>query len=402
MKALFIAVLLGFGLRAQDFQQRGVFDARLFVFPQTTPGDSGKAVGDGLFRYEASRKITSWLRVYGAIDARTDSHRQTEREFRFDWNDRGLLRPALSLRRLSAMAHKGPITFEFGKQSIRWGKADVFNPMDRFAPKDFINVVDSEFMGVPAARLSIEKGSDTIDLIWQIRFTPSRVPLLNQRWAVLPDGFAFRNGRTDYPGGAAVGIRWNHVGKGYEYSLAFYDGHNHLPLFSVGVTPELKINLNKYYPQMKMYGVTAAVPTRWFTIKGESAYFTSSTKTADEYFQYVVQLERQSGEWSFVGGYAGEVVTERRNPLGFSPDRGLAKTFLGRASLTIDPYRSMAFEGAVRQNGDGSWLKSEYTQTLNAHWKAVAAFSWIRGSAGDFLGQYRKNSHAVMGVRYSF
>ena len=402
MKGLFIVVLQGLGLGAQDFQQRGFFDSRLFVFPQTAQGDSGQVVGDGLFRYEASRKITSWLRIHGAFDARTDSHRQTEREFRFDWNDRGLLRPAFSLRRLSVVAHKGPITFEFGKQFIRWGKADVFNPMDRFAPKDFINVVDSDFMGVPAARLSIEKGSDTIDLIWQIRFTPSRVPLLNQRWAVLPDGFGFRNGRTDYPGGASAGIRWNHVGKGYEYSLAFYDGHNHLPLFTASVTPDLKINVNKYYPRMRMYGATAAVPIRWFTIKGESAYFTSSTKTADEYFQYVVQVERQSGEWSFVGGYAGEVVTERRNPLGFSPDRGLAKTFLGRASLTIDPSRSIAFEGAVRQNGDGSWLKSEYTQTLSAHWKAVAAFSWIHGNAGDFLGQYRKNSHAVLGVRYSF
>jgi len=28
-----------------------------------------------------------------------------------------------------------------------------------------------------------------------------------------------------------------------------------------------------------------------------------------------VQLERQSGEWLFVGGYAGEHVTERRAAL---------------------------------------------------------------------------------------
>ena len=28
---------------------------------------------------------------------------------------------------------------------------------------------------------------------------------------------------------------------------------------------------------------------------------------------YVVQLERQTGEWVLVGGYAGEVVTERRS-----------------------------------------------------------------------------------------
>ena len=402
MKLLVSIVLLGHLLNGQDFQQRGYFETRLIVFPQTAPGDSGQAVVDSLLRYEASQKLFPWLRIHAALDLRTDSHRTTEREWRFDWQDRSLLRPAFGLRRLSVVAHKGPVTFEFGKQFIRWGKADVFNPMDRFAPKDFLNVVDSDFLGVPAARLSLEKGSDTLDLVWQLRFTPSRTPLLNQRWAVLPQGFVFRNGTTDFPGGGAGGVRWNHLGKGYEYSVAFYEGRNNLPLFNASLSPTLTVNINKYFAQMRMYGATAAVPLRWFTVKGESAYFTSSTKSADNYMQYVIQLERQSGEWSFVGGYAGEVVTQRRNPLGFSPDRGLAKAFVGRASLTIDAYRTLAFEGAVRQNGDGSWLKTEYTQSLNQHWKAVAAFSWIRGTASDFLGQYRRNSHALLGLRYSF
>ena len=403
MKLLIPCALLSSLAAGQDFQQRGYFETKLFVFPQAAPGDSGRAVTDGLLRYEASRKLTPWLRIYGALDARTDSHRTTEREWRFDWQDRSLLRPAISLRRFSAVAHKGPITFEFGKQFIRWGKTDIFNPMDRFAPKDFLNVVDSDFLGVPAARLSIEKGADTLDLVWQLRFTPSRVPLLNQRWVLLPAGFVFRNGVTDFPGGGAGGLRWNHLGKGYEYSVAFYEGHNTLPLFNASVSPiSAGIRLNKYFAQMRMWGATTAIPLRWFTVKAESGYFTSSTKSADEYVQYVVQMERQSGEWSFVGGYAGEVVTQQRNPFGFAPDRGLAKAFVGRASLTIDPYRSIAFEGVVRQNGDGSWLKTEYTQTLNEHWKAVAAFNWIRGTASDFLGQYRLNSHALLGLRYSF
>jgi hypothetical protein len=117
---------------------------------------------------------------------------------------------------------------------------------------------------------------------------------------------------------------------------------------------------------------------------------------------YVVQLERMAGEWFFVGGYAGEAVTSSRNSLDFAPDRGLTGAFLGRAGYTIDANRSLAWEAALRDNGDGLWLKFEYSHALGQHWRATAGFTWIRGSPGDFLGQYRRNSHGSVALRYSF
>jgi len=97
-----VAVLLVFGLGAfaQDFQQRGYVDLRTSYFPQTAANDSGRVIADALLRYEASAKLTPWLKLNGALDARSDSHRQTERSARFDWQDRGFLRPAFSFRRL--------------------------------------------------------------------------------------------------------------------------------------------------------------------------------------------------------------------------------------------------------------------------------------------------------------
>jgi len=80
----------------------------------------------------------------------------------------------------------------------------------------------------------------------------------------------------------------------------------------------------------------------------------------------------------------------------------LADAFLGRASYTMGPRRSIAFEAAVRQSGDGAWLKSEYTHTFGRHWRAVAGFTLIRGERTDFLGQYRRNSHGLLALRYSF
>jgi hypothetical protein len=36
------------------------------------------------------------------------------------------------------------------------------------------------------------------------------------------------------------------------------------------------------------------------------------------------------------------------------------------------------------------------------NWRATAGFAAIRGNAGDFLGQYRRNSHGILALRYSF
>lgn len=135
-----------FAMLAQNFEQRGFIDNSTTLYLQTAPNDHVQAVNATLLRWEVSYKITPWLKISGAVDATTDTHDQTERSFRFDFDDRSTLRPAFSLRRYSATLHKGKFTAELGRQFIRWGKADILNPTDRFAPKDYLsNVVDADF-----------------------------------------------------------------------------------------------------------------------------------------------------------------------------------------------------------------------------------------------------------------
>ena len=124
----------------------------------------------------------------------TDTHEQAERSWALDVDERAILRPALSMRRMSATFHKGHVTAELGRQFIRWGKADILNPTDRFAPKDYLsNVVEPDFLGVTAARVTWSPAKTRVDLVWQPWFTPSRTPLLDQRWTAIPaeaDGVA--------------------------------------------------------------------------------------------------------------------------------------------------------------------------------------------------------------------
>jgi hypothetical protein len=387
---------------AQDFSQRGFLETGGQFYPQTAPNDSSHAVGEALLRYEAFYKAAPGLQIAGAIDARTDTHRQTERDFGLSWWDRERRRPAFELRRLSATYVRGKLTLETGKQFIRWGKADVLNPTDRFAPRDFLNVVDNDFLGVTAVRATYGGQSNTLEAVYSPRLTPSRIPLLNQRWAALPPGVPVRELPPDFPGGPQFGARWNHIGRAAEYSVSFYDGYDHLPLFRI--RPAMAgYEARRFYPRMRMYGGDLAAPLSAVTLKAEAAYFTSSTRESDEYVLYVLQLERQAGEWSFVGGYAGQATTKRgAGAPQFSPVRGFTRSFVAHAGYTIDATRSVLFDAVVRQNGHGSWLKSEYTQPFGQHWRATLGIAWIRGENTDFVGQFHRNSHALAALRYSF
>ncbi len=391
---------------AQDFKQRGFLETQLSLYPQTASNDSSHVVDESLFRYEASYKVRPWLRFSAGLDARLDTHQQVERSPRLDLPDRSMRRPALSLREFKATISKGRFTADLGKQFIRWGKADILNPTDRYAPKDFLSVTDPGFLAIIAARAVYDTGANSVEVVWQPRFTPSRTPLLNQRWTVLPAaiaGIPLQDDGAHFPGRSSFGARWNHVGAGYELSASFYDGFNSLPVFR-GVLDSLqtRIDLLRFYPALRLYGADAAVPLRWFTVKTEAAYYTSPDKHQDEYVIYVIQLERQIKEFSLVAGYAGDVVTARSHSLQFSPERGFARAILAHAQYTIDANRSVALEAAVRQNGRGSLLRPQYSQAIGQHWRATVGFTWIRGEPDDFLGQYHRNSYALLVLRYSF
>jgi hypothetical protein len=395
---------------AQDFSQRGYLETQVSIFPQTTPNDSSHAVGDAIFRWDVNYKVESWLTFSGGIQAETDTHNQTERTLHLDWQDRGLLRPAFELHSFKTTIHKGHVTADLGKQFIRWGTADILNPTDRFAPRDYLTVVDNDFLGVLGGRVVVEGGGNSIDMV-VTRFTPSRMPLLDQRWTVLPPELTIpiENAETHFPGGPQYGVRLKHIGRAFEASASYFEGYNDVPLLGPASPPDSPILFaERFYPKIRVYGLDSAISLPWFTIKTESAYFqsrvppTSTTPQADDYILYVIQLERQVGEWTFVGGYSGEAVTEARQSLNFDPERGLARAFLGRVGYNIDTRRSVAVEAAERQNGAGTWVRAEYSHLLGAHWRATAEAVAIAGHSTDFLGQYRQNSHFIFKVRYSF
>ncbi len=404
--ACLVSGLMSASALAQGVSQKGFVETTVIWYPQPSSSETAGVINEYLARYEVSVKPEPWLRLTGSLDLRADTLMQTEYAWSLDWFDRRIKRSALGSRRLDITISRGPITLEVGKQNVRWGKTDILTPTDRFAPRDMLSVFDTDFLGVTAARFTAGLQANTLDVVWVPVFTPSRVPLLDHRWAVMPPdaaGVTIRDAGARYPHGSQTGARWNHVGEGYEFSVSAFRGFNTLPRFDAQVNfLESSVDLTRVYPRIWMAGADGAVPLSMLTLKGEAAYFGSVDKSTDDYVQFVIQLERQAGEWFFVGGYAGEVVTKRRTLDVPAFDRGLTRTVLGRAGYTIDTNRSLAFDGAIRQDGRGSWTRVEYSQASGQHVRVTARLTWIRGRDSDFIGQFHRNSHATVTVRYSF
>jgi hypothetical protein len=391
---------------AQTVSHRGFVEGLAFVFPQTTPEDQVHVVADLLARAEIFARPVPWLQLAGGAELRANSHDQVDGVVAFV--DHGARRPLLALRTLSATLTRGPFTLDAGKQFIRWGKTDIVVPTDRFAPRDYLNVLDAPFIPITGVRGTAQLGSYSVEAVWVPLFTPSRVPLQDQRWAprppALPSGVALVETPPSYPKGSQVGVRVGQMASRVDYALSFFDGFNHEPDIRVSAFDPVSssIEFTRVYPSIRSYGADMALPLRWLALKAEAAYVTAPSKDTDEYVLYVVQLERQQGEWVFVGGYAGEEVTEQRSLLTFAPDRGLSRSIVARASYTIDANRRVEAESAVRQDGDGVYVKGEYSQARGQHWRTTITGVVIAGARDDFIGQYRRNSHVRVTARYSF
>ena len=330
---------------------------------------------------------------------------QVEDAWRLDFNDRSVLRPRAAIHRLTASITANHFTLDAGKQFIRWGRADILSPTDRFAPRDYLNVIDTEFLPVLGARMSVQMGGETLEGVWLPRMTPSRLPLLSQRWTVVPPeaaGFALQDNGSIFPKASEQGARWSHTGR-FEMGLSFFNGFNHLPSISPTIDAVHRvIDLTRTYPDLRSYGGEFSVPTRLLTLKGEAAYLTSPRSTNEEYVLYVIEAERQVGEWLFDGGYAGEVVTRARAGFSFDAERGVARSIIGRASYTVDPRRSIAVEAAVRQNAGGFYTKGEYSEAIGQHWRVTLAAVGIAGKQDDFLGQIRPEFERLRDAQIEF
>ena len=370
----------------------------------------------------------SWRAKY---DFRLDTHRDVERGRWFDVSQRGLLQPAGSLTEFYADVKLGRVDLRMGQQQIRWGRADGWNPTDNLIPYDYLNTFADERIAVPALKADAYAGRARFEAAWIPFYTPTRLPLIGQRWfprlptsakIVLAPGtdpveasVSYRDGGGPLPartlGNSQWAVRWNQLVRRGEFSLSYFDGFDDLaffrPSFSpavlrAGTPPHLLVLLNREYHRVRVAGADFASALGPVGIRGELAYFDQTDPSNLDHLLFIVGVDRTWGDWFAIVQYAGQKVSRSLQTSAVFPDLGLRSTLLCRIERTLGPSRSFEVKGALRLLDGDFLVQPVYSVALTNKWRFKIGATIFAGPRDSYLGQFRDSGYLNLELRYTF
>jgi hypothetical protein len=440
---VFVLIILQAQAADEPWKFHGFLELRAFLFPQKPNPADTHTQGVGLVQASLQRKSDRWGRYFLSVEGEIDTHHDIARNRLIDWNERDLRRSAARFREAYWERRFGPLDLRLGRQEIRWGRADGFNPTDNLEPYDFLSPFVERRMPVTAASGNLYWHQANLEFHWLPLYESSRLPLLGQRWfpglpsevslsgqnvpALLRDGNSsysvwrwsrsqprlnqqaipvlYQEGNRNYPAlswpHSQVGLRWNQIVPGAEFSLSYFDGFNDLPFFSciscISWSPTgLTVRLDRNYLRQRIIGADFATQLHGWGLRGEAAHFMQGDQREDGYLSYVIGLDRQTGRWFTIIEFAGQWISQHGSaPQPTSFDRGLGRAVLLRTQLDLRTDESLEWAAIVRlPSGDSAW-RMTYRGKLSDRWQMELRGQAFAGNSRLFLGQFRDSSHLV-------
>lgn len=218
-----------------------------------------------------------------------------------------------------------------GKLIAPWGKATLFNPVEKITPVDPILRSpdrDEMNMGVWALQGRLHLG-DFMKLTgtWKPLYRASTL-LIDP--VPLPGYVSFLE--PDFPGmelsNGSYGVRWDLYAPALDASLYWFDGYSHWPgiafdtlsLDPGSMEPESLQLFEKAY-RIRMAGMDLAVPVGAWIIRAEGAWQQSVDSYEDHAcipfpeIAYCGEIERSGTFLTFIGGYYGKYILDYTPPL---------------------------------------------------------------------------------------
>jgi hypothetical protein len=373
------------------------------------------------FQFRTRARITKSLSWRGTFDFQLDTHKNVDRGRWTDLEQRGIRKPAGAVSEFYLDAKLPHLDLRLGKQQIRWGRADGFNPTDNVIPYDFLDTFSDERLAVTALKADAYFGRANIEGVWVPFYTPTRLPILGQRWFPrLPEsaqGFdlSYRDQPSRFPartfGNGQWGVRYNQVVSRGEFSFSYYDGFDDIPYFRASISslsflpperPRASVSLNREYHRVHVAGFDFASDLGPIGIRGEAAYFDQTDPSNLDHVLYVVGVDKTWGDWFAILQYAGQKVNGSLSGQSVFPDLGLRSTMIYRIERTLSPSRSIELKGALRLRDGDFFLQPMYSVALSNNWRLKLGATILAGPRDTFFGQYRDSSHVSLQLRYSY
>lgn len=404
--------------RAQEAELTGYVEAEQFSYFERHDSAGRLGRNQGLVQLEPRLSFGDRARLFAAVELRGD---QADRD-----RDRVYLEEGyadLVWKRFDV---------RLGKQVIAWGKADVLNPTDQLSPADFSDPLDAEDekIGVVAARTRVDlgRGAQWEGVVAPI-FQESRIPTLGSRWGIplplrVPHPMdpgqtalvSYRIGDSAEPAAtwrnAQLATRLSGTVRGWDVSVSYFDGWDHMPWMSREITPtgaaSLSVRLNPEYRRKRSVGGDLATVVGPYTLRAEGAYLMPDPETGPDYAQYVLGVERTFGDLMGAGGtlvllqWMHELAPDSFVPDPFDLRHLFQKSVTGRVQYNVTALAQVVVDGLYDLETDGYYVQPGASYQLGDHLRLEARVDLLGGSRSHFFGAFEENKRLQTLVRYRF
>ena len=432
---------------SMDEPLKGIVELKNFVHFYETEVDKRNYRGEALFELEWEQVLGRMGRARVVAEARGDNADFVQ-GLHFQVPETSERRSTLYVKEAVLSFRPGPVDITVGKQIFAWGTADAYNPTDTLNPRDYLDVIDNEKLGVVSAAARLTTGRADLTLVVVPYFTPSRTPLSDSRWVPTHPGdvgafvYSRELPRIDTFSDVEYAGRLRGTIGGWDLSVSYFDGFERTPVLKfVGVEPTPTGDLPLYTPvftRIRAPGVDFSTTLGSLEIHGEGAFKFVKQDGRNDVFQGIAGLNYRldaPAHWSrcrglpvfcldevvFLFEYAKEVVvnTDPESPIVASSrlfDIGVP-VIDTETGADNSPDDALIWQVLFRHS-DRTQLQlratANFTPTLN-HFVELkisqkvtdflhvdGGIDWLSGEADTFWGRWGRNDRVFVSTRLFF
>ncbi|XZG70411.1 hypothetical protein ACTSKR_00740 [Chitinibacteraceae bacterium HSL-7] len=363
--------------------EHGIATASAWARARLDLGEAGQLVGQGWLRDESIKG--------------QDYARLRELYWRFDHDTLGV---------------------RAGRQLIVWGRADGFNPTDRFSPRDFTLLApeDGDLRGGnDALQLSADTAVGRLIVLAMDGAESNTIPLPTAA------GVSYR--RTRLPGQVQWAGKWEFSSSGLDGSVSAFRGYDAMPDLVLGSVDPEGVSVDLRNQRLTMLGADASFSAGDTIWRGEIALTDSGGQGADDFTRKKPQVWFVGGgEWSWgSGGTLGlqaslqhvfdfrspDDLPAQQQPLAWRQAATANQTSRNQAGFTWRLAKRMWNDTLLLEtSGIAVWpeesglirLKADYA--LTDAWQLQLGAERYFGDPESFFGQLRPNTLAYVQLRY--
>lgn len=319
-----------------------------------------------------------------------------------------------------AVHHFADSDLRIGKQIVVWGRADGINPTDNLNGRDQLTwrpFDDDQRIGAWALKYDAFVDQDRS---WTL-FVAPELARSRSRTPSVPNPIIDRAPERS-SANTQVGLKWNQLGNGLDYSLSYYRGFASVAeLVQVGVNARGPL-LEQHYDPVHVLGADLAASLGKWGMRAELAYTAvrGNAVQRKSNLYWVAGVDRTiAGNLNVNVQLFGRAVRDFEDPAAIADAKARYLAVQNAISIGQQDRRSYGYSLRISDkwlgetmDGDvllvrnttrnNSMVRAVLGYALTDQWKVLGGAVWYRGAAETLFGRRLADRRLLAEIRYAF